>query len=76
MVQGLLNLSNMLSTDFAALFKHVTGSISDYVMFLVFLFVLYLFVSIFIKLITESIISIVIAIRAPITSSLEDFKEE
>lgn len=66
----------MLTTDFSTLFKQVTSGVSEYVMFLVFLFVIYLFIAVLIKLVTDSIISIVIAIRAPITSSLEDLNEE
>ena len=59
----------MLTTDFTELFKQVTNSIGDYVMFLVFLAVLYLFVGALFKLITDCIIKVVIAIRAPINST-------
>lgn len=66
----------MLTTDFSSLFKQVTSGVSEYVMFLVFLFVIYLFIAVLIKLVTDSIISIIIAIRSPITTSLEDHNEE
>lgn len=66
----------MLTTDFSSLFKQVTSGVSEYVMFLVFLFVIYLFIAVLIKLVTDSIISIIIAIRSPITTSLEDLNEE
>ena len=65
----------MLNTDFAALFKHITNSIPEYLMFLVFLIILYVFVAALIKLITDSIIKVVLSIRAPITSKFEDTEE-
>ena len=65
----------MLTTDFAALFKQITNSIPEYLMFLVFLIILYVFVAALIKLITDSIIKVVLSIRAPITSKFEDTEE-
>lgn len=65
----------MLTTDFAALFKQITNSIPEYLMFLVFLIILYVFAAALIKLITDSIIKVVLAIRAPITSKFEDTEE-
>lgn len=44
-------------------------------MFLVFLIILYVFVAALIKLITDSIIKVVLSIRAPITSKFEDTEE-
>lgn len=61
----------MLTTDFSALFKQVTGSVYDYLMFLVFLMVIYLFIGALVKLITDCIIKVVLAIRAPITTKFE-----
>lgn len=65
----------MLTTDFVALFKQITNSIPEYLMFLVFLIILYVFVAALIKLITDSIIKVVLSIRAPITSKFEDTEE-
>ena len=65
----------MLNTDFAALFKLVSDNVYNYLMFLAFVTILYVFVAALIKLITDSIIKVVLSIRAPITSKFEDTEE-
>ena len=66
----------MLTTDFSALFKQLTNSVYDYLMFLALLTVVYLFIGALVKLITDCIIKVVLAIRAPITTKLETQNEE
>jgi hypothetical protein len=66
----------MLTTDFSALFKQLTNSVYDYLMFLALLTVVYLFIGAMVKLITDCIIKVVLAIRAPITTKLETQNEE
>lgn len=66
----------MLNTDVTALFKQITSGVSEYLMFLGLLVMMYLFIVALIKLVTDSITTIIIVIRSPITSALEDLKEE
>jgi len=69
-------IQSMLTTDFSALFKQITAGVYDYLMFLAFLMVVYLFIGALVKLITDCIIKIVVAMRAPITSSIDVQDEE
>jgi hypothetical protein len=65
----------MLTTDFASLFKQIASSIPEYLMFLLLLIILYVFVGALVKLITESIIKVILAIRAPITFKVKGDEE-
>lgn len=66
----------MLNTDFAALFKTLTDNIYNYLMFLAFLIILYVFAAAFIKLLTDCVIKVVLAIRAPINGKFTDIAVE
>lgn len=65
----------MLTTDFLALYNQITSGIYEYLMFLALTMILYMFIGAMVKLITDSIIKIVLSIRAPITTKFETVKE-
>ena len=65
-----VRIVSMLSTDFAALFKHVTDNITTYVMFIAMMFMMYMLFVAIMKIITENIIKIILAIRAPINGGV------
>lgn len=60
----------MLSTDFAALFKHITQNITTYLMFIAVMFMAYMLFVAVTRTITDNIIKIVLAIRAPISGGV------
>jgi hypothetical protein len=66
----------MLTTDFLALYKQITSGIYEYLMFLALMMMLYLFIGVMVKLITDCIIKIVLSIRVPITTKFETVQEE
>ena len=66
----------MLSTDFSELFKHITNNISTYLMFIVMMVMAYMLFVAIMRVITDNIIKIVLAVRAPINGGVSIKAEE
>lgn len=57
----------MLSTDFTALYKYITVDVYGFLIFLITLMLLYGLFCAVVNFITDNIIRIIVAMRAPIT---------
>ena len=55
-------------TDLTALFKHVTNSISDYLMTIALILLVYLLAVTFVKIVFTEIARLIITIRVPIVA--------
>lgn len=61
-----------MNTDLNTLFKTVTESVPNYIMFITLIFMVYLMAVAFVKILCENIIKVVLAARAPVTLKFKD----
>ena len=61
-----------MNTDLNTLFKTVTESVPNYIMFITLIFMVYLMAVAFVKILCENIIKVVLAARAPVTFKFKD----
>lgn len=61
-----------MNTDLTVLFKTVTESVPNYIMFITLVFLVYLMAVAFVKILSENIIKIVLAARAPVSFKIKD----
>ena len=61
-----------MNTDLTVLYKTVTESVPNYIMFITLVFLVYLMAVAFVKILSENIIKIVLAARAPVTFKIKD----
>lgn len=61
-----------MNTDLTTLFKTVTESVPNYIMFITLIFLVYLMAVAFVKILCENIIKVVLAARAPVTFKIKD----
>ena len=61
-----------MNTDLTVLFKTVTESIPNYIMFITLVFLVYLMAVAFVKILCENIIKVVLAARAPVSFKIKD----
>ena len=64
-----------MNTDLNTLFKTVTESVPNYIMFITLIFMVYLMAVAFVKILCENIIKVVLAARAPVTLKFKDDDE-
>jgi len=63
-----------MNTDLTVLFKTVTESIPNYIMFITLVFLVYLMTVAFVKMLCENIIKVVLAARAPVSFKIKDIE--
>ncbi len=61
-----------MNTDFTVLFKTITESIPNYLMFMGLVFLVYSLTIAFIKVFSDNVVKIVLAARAPVTFKIKD----
>ena len=64
-----------MNTDLNTLFKTVTESVPNYIMFITLVFLVYLLCVAFVKALCDNIIKVVLAARAPVTFKIKDDAE-
>lgn len=63
-----------MNTDLTVLFKTVTESVPNYIMFITLMFLGYLMCVALIKILCDNIIKVVLAARAPVTFKIKDIE--
>ena len=63
-----------MNTDLTVLFKTVTESVPNYIMFITLILLVYLMVVAFVKILCENIIKVVLAARAPVSFKIKDIE--
>ena len=61
-----------MNTDLTVLFKTVTESVPNYIMFITLIFMVYLMAVAFVKILCENIIKVILAARAPVSFKIKD----
>ena len=65
-----------MNTDFTLLFKTVTETIPNYLMFMGLVFLFYSLSIAFVKFLFENVVKVVLAIRAPVTLKIKEIGTE
>ena len=63
-----------MNTDLTVLFKTVTESVPNYIMFITLILLVYLMAVAFVKILCENIIKVVLAARAPVSFKIKDIE--
>ena len=63
-----------MNTDLTVLFKTVTESVPNYIMFITLMFLGYLMCVALIKILCENLIKVIFAARAPVTFKIKDIE--
>ena len=63
-----------MNTDLTVLFKTVTESVPNYIMFITFIFMVYLMAVAFVKILCENLIKVILAARAPVSFKIKDIE--
>jgi Na+-transporting methylmalonyl-CoA/oxaloacetate decarboxylase gamma subunit len=61
-----------MNTDLTQLFKTITESVPNYLMFMGLVFLVYSLTIAFIKVFSDNVVKIVLAARAPVTFKIKD----
>jgi Na+-transporting methylmalonyl-CoA/oxaloacetate decarboxylase gamma subunit len=61
-----------MNTDFTVLFKTITESIPNYLMFMGLVFLVYSLTIAFVKVLSDNVVKVVLAARAPVTFKIKD----
>ena len=61
-----------MNTDFTVLFKTVTESIPNYLMFMGLVFLVYSLTIAFVKVLSDNVVKVVLAARAPVAFKIKD----
>jgi Na+-transporting methylmalonyl-CoA/oxaloacetate decarboxylase gamma subunit len=61
-----------MNTDFTVLFKTVTESAPNYLMFMGLVFLVYTLTIAFIKVLSDNVVKVVLAARAPVAFKIKD----
>jgi hypothetical protein len=65
---------NKMNTDLTVLFKTVTESVPNYIMFITLIFMVYLMAVAFVKIFSENLIKVILAARAPVSFKIKDIE--
>ena len=63
-----------MNTDLTVLFKTVTDSVPNYIMFITLIFMVYLMAVAFVKIFSENLIKVILAARAPVSFKIKDIE--
>jgi hypothetical protein len=63
-----------MNTDLTVLFKTVTESVPNYIMFITLIFMVYLMAVAFVKIFSENLIKVILAARAPVSFKIKDIE--
>ncbi len=63
-----------MNTDLTVLFKTVTESVPNYIMFITLIFMVYLMAVAFVKILCENLIKVILAARAPVSFKIKDIE--
>ena len=63
-----------MNTDLTVLFKTVTESVPNYIMFITLIFRVYLMAVAFVKIFSENLIKVILAARAPVSFKIKDIE--
>lgn len=63
-----------MNTDLTVLFKTVTESVPNYIMFITLVFMVYLMAVAFVKIFSENLIKVILAARAPVSFKIKDIE--
>jgi hypothetical protein len=63
-----------MNTDLTVLFKTVTESVPNYIMFITLVFMVYLMAVAFVKILCENLIKVILAARAPVSFKIKDIE--
>ena len=63
-----------MNTDLNTLFKTVTESVPNYIMFITLIFMVYLMAVAFVKIFSENLIKVILAARAPVSFKIKDIE--
>ena len=63
-----------MNTDLTVLFKTVTESVPNYIMFITLVFMVYLMAVAFVKILSENLIKVILAARAPVSFKIKDIE--
>ncbi len=69
-----LYLLYKMNTDLTVLFKTVTESVPNYIMFITLIFMVYLMAVAFVKIFSENLIKVILAARAPVSFKIKDIE--
>jgi len=61
-----------MNTDFTVLFKTITESIPNYLMFMGLVFLVYSLTIAFVKVLSDNVVKVVLAARAPVAFKIKD----
>jgi len=65
-----------MNTDFTVLFKTVTESVPHYLMFMGLVFLAYSLTIAFIKVLSDNVVKVVLAARAPVAFKIKDGSDD
>ena len=65
-----------MNTDFTVLFKTITESIPNYLMFMGLVFLVYTLTIAFIKVLSDNVVKVVLAARAPVAFKIKDGSDD
>jgi Na+-transporting methylmalonyl-CoA/oxaloacetate decarboxylase gamma subunit len=65
-----------MNTDFTVLFKTITESIPNYLMFMGLVFLVYSLTIAFVKVISDNVVKVVLAARAPVAFKIKDGSDD
>lgn len=64
----------MIMIDLTSLFKTITESVPNYIMFITLVFMVYLMAVAFVKILCENLIKVILAARAPVSFKIKDIE--
>jgi len=65
-----------MNTDFTVLFKTITESIPNYLMFMGLVFLVYSLTIAFVKVLSDNVVKVVLAARAPVAFKIKDGSDD
>jgi hypothetical protein len=65
-----------MNTDFTVLFKTITESIPNYLMFMGLVFLAYSLTIAFVKVLSDNVVKVVLAARAPVAFKIKDGSDD
>ncbi len=67
---------NKMNTDLTVLFKTVTESVPNYIMFIILIVLGYSLCVTFVKILSDNVVKVVLAARAPVSFKIKDNSDD